>query len=265
MDALYTLLLVATLLLAAGAGWWIRDRLDERHLARESVDSVRLLMGMLLTFSALVLGLLTSNAKQRFDGLNDDLSMLGASLIQLDHRLRTYGADADDIRALLRQYTAAAIADSWPEQPRPQGDYPLFPADSTRPGIEGAQLGNMLSEVDLRIERLAPADELHRQIAVRMRDRAATVIQQRWNLIFAARSTVAWPFLLTLTTWLAIIFAIFGVTSPPSRFVFAVVALAALSIASPLYLILDYSDALGGTITLSSQPLRTALAHMDAR
>ena len=264
MDAVSTLVLVLTLLLSVAAGWWARSRLHERYLATESVESVRLLMGMLLTFSALVLGLLTSNAKQRFDGLNDDLSAFGADLIELDHRLRTYGPEADRIRALLREYTAAAIADSWPEQPRPTGRYPLFPPSPPGAGLEGKQLGDMLADVDLQIERLAPADDFHQQVAARLRDRIAAAMQQRWRLIFAGRSTISWPLLLTLTTWLAIIFAIFGMTSPPGRVVYIVAAFSALSIASPLYLILDYSDAVGGAIALSSAPMRAALAHMDA-
>ena len=88
-------------------------------------------------------------------------------------------------------------------------------------------------------------------------------VEQRWQLIFSARSTVSWPFLLVLTSWLSIIFAIFGLTSPRSRLVYAVVGLSALSIASPLYLILDYTEAQTGLLKLSSFPMRTALAHMD--
>lgn len=264
MDLLYTLFLVATLLLAAAGGWWIRSRLDHRHLQRELIDSVRLLMGMLLTFSALVLGLLTSNAKQRFDGLNDDLSALGAQLIELDHRLRSYGPEAADIRSLLREYTASAVADTWPDETRPTGRIRQLPPHPERAGLEGKQLGDMLDEVDRRIDALEPSDELHRQLASLLRSRIVNVIQRRWDLIFAGRSTIAWPFLLTLTTWLSIIFAIFGMTSPPGRVIYVVAALSALSIASPLYLILDYSDALGGTIALSSAPMRAALAHMDA-
>lgn len=264
MDLLYTLILVATLLLAAAGGWWTRTRLDERHLRRESIDSVRLLMGMLLTFSALVLGLLTSNAKQRFDGLNDDLSAFGAELIELDHRLRTYGPEAAAIKALLRDYTASAIADSWPDESRPAGRVRQLSPNPPGSGLEGKQLGDMLDEVDRRIELLAPSDPLHQQTAALLRSRVLAVTEQRWKLIFAGQSTIAWPFLLTLTTWLSIIFAIFGMTSPPGRVIYAVVVLSALSIASPLYLILDYSDALGGTIALSSAPMRAALAHMDA-
>ena len=78
MEFIYTVVLVVAMLLSATAGLWVRRRIDNRHLSHESVDSIRLLMGMLLTFAALVLGLLTSNAKQRFDGLNDDVSAFGA-------------------------------------------------------------------------------------------------------------------------------------------------------------------------------------------
>ena len=46
--------------------------------------------------------------------------------------------------------------------------------------------------------------------------------------------------------------------------VYVVVVLSALSIGSPLYLIIDYSDSLGGSIALSVAPIRAALAHMDA-
>lgn len=262
---LYTAILVVVLLLSVGVGWQARTRLDERHLSRESIDSIRLLMGMLLTFAALVLGLLVSNAKQRFDGLTDSLSAFSADLIELDHRLRVYGPGADDARKLLRSYTAAAIADSWPNEPKPPGEYPHFTPDAEAPGIEGKPLGDMLADVDMRIERLAPDDEFHRQIASRLRGRVVSAIEQRWQLIFSSRSTISWPFLLTLTSWLSIIFAIFGMTSPPGRVVYTVVGLSALSIASPLYLIIDYSDALGGNIALSSEPMRAALAHMDAK
>ncbi len=263
MEIKYTVLLFFTLLICASAGWMAQSKLHQRYVTRESVDSIRLLMGMLLTFSALVLGLLTSNAKQRFDGYNNDLSTFGANLLELDHRLRNYGTEANDIRLLLRSYTAAAIADTWPEETVPSGQYPHIghpPGDS---GIEATELGDLLGDIDSRIEHLAPPDEFHRQIAALLRDRVAQAIQQRWRLIFSASSTISWPFLVVLTFWLWIIFAIFGLTSPRSRLVYTVVVLSALSIASPLYLILDYDDALKGLLKLSSSPMRSALSHMD--
>ncbi len=263
MAIVYPALLFLILLGSVATGWWVQHRVDDRHVTPASIDSVRLLMGMLLTFSALVLGLLTSNAKQRFDGYNTDLSAFGADLIELDHRLRVYGPQADDIRKLLRSYAAAAIADSWPDETAPSGQYPRFKRDPTSSGVEGTELGDMLANVDVDIEHLAPQDEFHRLIAGRLRDRVALTIQQRWHLIFATRSSISWPFLIVLTSWLSIIFAIFGLTSPRNRLTYAVVGLSALSIASPLYLIIDYSAPLTGLVQLSSVPMRAALSHMD--
>ena len=263
MDVVYTAALFLILLVSAAAGWVAQRWLRERHITPASVDSIRLLMGMLLTFSALVLGLLTSTAKQRFDGYNSDLSAFGSDLIELDHRLRVYGPGADQIRGLLRSYTAAALADTWPNEPPPTGDYPRFSHESATRSVESKALGEMLSDVDVAIEHLAPEDAFRRQIAARLRDRVAAAIQQRWQLIFSARSTLAWPFLVILACWLAVIFAIFGLTAPRNTLVYAVVVLSALSIASPFYLILDYSQALNGALHLSSLPMRAALDHMD--
>ena len=263
MSVVYTALLVIALLLSAAIGRGLRLRLNERHRSEAAVDSIRLVMGMLVTFTALVLGLLTSNAKQRFDRLGDSLGTFGTDLIELDHRLRNYGVEADDIRKTLRSYTAAVLADSWPEETPPSGVYPRFQHDGKTGGLEVRKLGQMLSDVDVRIEQLAPEDEFHRNIAERLRDRVASTIQKRWSLIFSAGSNISWPFLLVLTSWLCIIYAIFGLTSPPSRVVYAIIALSAFSIASPLYLILNYDQALNGSITLPSGPMRAALLHMD--
>lgn len=264
MEFVSTIALILAMLGSAAAGLWARRRIDNRHLTRESVDSIRLLMGMLLTFAALVLGLLTSNAKQRFDGLNDELSAFAADLIELNETLVVYGPEADGARHMLRRYTAAALADTWSNEPAPPGDYPRFPRAPAADGIEGEQLGAMLNEVALLIDHLTPADAFHGQIAQSLRVRMDSSIAQRWHLIFKSHSTIAWPFLLILTTWLCIIFAIFGMTSPPSPVVYVVVMLSALSIASPLYLIIDYSNSLAGSISLSGAPMRAALAHMDA-
>ncbi len=263
MDVACTVLLFVLLLASASGGWLAQRWLRERHVSVGSVEAVRLMIGMLLTFSALVLGLLTSSAKERFDGYNADLATYGAVLVEIDHQLRVYGTEAAGIRGLLRGYTAAAIADTWPGEPPPGGRYPRFQHTAGAGGVEEEELGDMLAAVDVAIEALAPADDFHRRLAARLRDRVALAIQQRWRLIFSASSTLSWPFLLILTSWLAIIFALFGLTAPRNELVLVVMVLAALSIASPLYLILDYSGPLTGLLRLSSAPMRAALAHMD--
>ena len=114
INLVLTALVALALLVAAAIGFATQRRLRPHHISHETFDSVRLLMSMLLTFTALVLGLLTSSAKERHDSYDRLLSDYSADLIELDHRLRVYGSDAEEIRMSLRAYTAAAIADTWP-------------------------------------------------------------------------------------------------------------------------------------------------------
>jgi hypothetical protein len=66
-----------------------------------------------------------------------------------------------------------------------------------------------------------------------------------------------------LLFWLFIVFVIFGIVSPRNGLMILVIGLSAVLISSSLYLILDLDTSLGGFITVSSQPLRDALWHMD--
>lgn len=261
-NLLLTGLLFLALLVSAGIGFATQRRLHERHISTKTFDSVRLLMAMLVTFSALVLGLLTSSAKERFDAYSKELSAFAADLIELDHRLLVYGTDVEPVRAMLRTYTAAAIADTWPDEAMPAGDYPRYGANSA--GVEEVQLGDRLADIDVKIHTLTPEDAFHQQIAGRLRNRVADLIQRRWSLILSADSTISWPSLIILTIWLSIIFAIFALTAPRDGLVYVVTVLSALSIASPLLLILEYSGPQSGLLRLSSAPMRAALRHMDS-
>lgn len=116
-------ILLLILLGGSAVGVSIRPFLSERHRSRETTDLIQLVLTMLVTFAALVLGLLTSSVKASFDTIDTDLRGLSIQLIQLDRSLREYGSEADPPRALLRSYTAAAIASTWTEDPKPPGNY----------------------------------------------------------------------------------------------------------------------------------------------
>ena len=251
------------LLASAFFGAAVQNVLPALHRSRDTVESVRLIMTMLVTFAALVLGLLTSSAKAQHDDQVANLERYSVDLIELDQRLREYGPEAANIRTQLRAYTAAAIADTWPAEPRPTGHYPQ-PGEIGRPnGVESYTLGSILTGVDRMVDELAPADTFHRQTAERLRARAGDNLQQRWRLIATTHSTLSWPFLAVLIFWLAIIFATFGLSSPRNALVYVVVVLCALSISSSIYLILDFDSPQNGLLRVPSQSLRDALAHMD--
>jgi hypothetical protein len=265
MSEIAVACLLFLLLLASSAlGLFLQGRLADHHRSRETIEAVRLVMSILVTFTALVLGLLTSSVKTAFDDYGGQLRGYGIAMIELDQRLREYGDAADPARALLRSYVAAAIADTWPGEPRPAGDYPTHLRRLRPRSIEGEELGALLVRLDKTIRGLAPADEFHRQLADVLRTRITQTQELRWRLIETADPTISWPLLSLMTSWLIMIFAVFGLSSPRNKVVYATMLLCAFSIASAVFLILELDTPLDGWIVASSQPLRDALRHIDA-
>jgi hypothetical protein len=252
----------ALLLGSAFAGWRIQKVLPTHHRNRETVEAVRLVLTMLVTLSAVVLGLLTSSSKERYDDQRTALERYSVDLIELDQRLRQYGPDVTDIRGILRTYTAAAIADTWPNQPHPSGQYPSYQHGATD-SLESITLGEMLRNLDQKIEHLEPRDDFHQRAAERLRTRSADVLQQRWRLLSSTHQTLSWPLLAVLMLWLVIIFAIFGLSAPHNALAYTVLGLWVLSMTSSLYLILEFDTPQSGLVQIPSEPLREALSHMD--
>ena len=87
--------IVVFLILLAGAlaGWTMRQRLPEHHLTDDTKSLVSVSMAVVATISALVLGLLISNANTSFRTLGGDVTTLSAQILRLDNILRRYGPD----------------------------------------------------------------------------------------------------------------------------------------------------------------------------
>lgn len=122
-EAYDATILLIVLLVSAAVGMLVRRLLPETHRSRESIEIVQLVITMLLTFAALVMGLLTVSVKNSFDTANNDMASLAAQIVQVDQLLREYGPDTDAVRGLLRSYTASVIATTWTEETPPAGDY----------------------------------------------------------------------------------------------------------------------------------------------
>jgi hypothetical protein len=259
--------LVLVLLLGGVAlGLVVRPLLSEAHRSRETTDLVQLVITMLVTFAALVLGLLTSSVKASFDTVDTDLRGFSIDLIRLDQSLREYGEETAPIRALLRGYTAAAIATTWRDQPAPPGDY--YPRDippSGTPGepVESAVLGTMLDRVEIAIRSLEPRDPMHRRLLTTCINQFERFAHTRWKLIEEAHSSISMPFYLVLSFWLVIVFASFGLSAPKNAVALITMGLGALSIASVIFVILELDSPLHGLFTVSSQPLRDALVQLN--
>ncbi|CAD6530890.1 hypothetical protein LMG28727_02729 [Paraburkholderia kirstenboschensis] len=264
MSEIGSALLVFVLLLAAtGIGVWVRPLLPEEHKAHETVQLVQLVIGMLVTFAALVLGLMTASAKSAFDTASNDLRTYAADIIELDTTLRDYGSDTEPARNLLRVYTAAAIASTWPKEPAPTGDYPTHlgsPDNSQR--LENVRLGEMLTSVGRQLRQLRAHDPLQQHALDDGLTQFRRVVDARWKIIEEAHSSISQPFLKTLTFWLCVIFLSFGLIAPRNALALVTISLGAVSIASAIYVIVDLDTPLTGPIMISSLPMRDALEHL---
>lgn len=258
--------LVLLLLLGASAlGMFMQPFLSERHRSRETVEVIQLVVTMLVTFAALVLGLLTTAAKVSFDTIGNDVRGLATDVIQLDRLLEEYGSGAEAARQTLRIYTAAAIASTWTEEPIPPGtDHPRsLPITATDAPIESTTLGDMLRHVEVQIRALRPPDAEHQRLVSDSLDQFERIAQRRWKLIEEAHSSISMPFYVVLVFWLAIVFASFGLSAPRNMLTFIVILMGGLSIASAVFVLIELDTPFVGLLTVPSQPMRDALAHLS--
>jgi hypothetical protein len=260
-DPVFSLVVFAAMCVSAAIGFFIHSRLSERHRSAESISLVQLMITLLVTFTAIVLGLLTTSVKSGFDTAYSARGDDAAQLAQVDRCLRDYGPETAPLREQLRGYVAAVIASTWPDEPRPVGL--AFPDPAKMPRIgESPLLSDILSEVGRGIHRLQPADAFHQTQMAACDQQYSDLLQARWKVIEGARPSFSPPFYWVLVIWLSILFGSFGLTAHPNTMVATVTVLCALSIAIAVFVILDMDEPYGGLFGVPSTSMRNALADM---
>jgi len=101
---------------AALLGMFLGKVLPNQHLTPEARDVIRIVMGMLATLSAVVLGLLTGSAISSLAEKEGELRNAGVQFIMLDRTLAAYGPETKAARDLLKQTLTRRISQIWPEE-----------------------------------------------------------------------------------------------------------------------------------------------------
>jgi len=94
-------------------GMFLLTALLKHHMSAESLDVVKMGMGMVATLSALVLGLLIASAKSSYDAKSTELTQVSAKIVLLDRVLAHYGPGTKEARELLRSSVARALDQTW--------------------------------------------------------------------------------------------------------------------------------------------------------
>lgn len=229
-------------------GMVLRAALPEHHVSTESKDLVKLVMGLIATMAALVLGLVVASARSSYDKQSTEIIQMSANIGLLDRILARYGPETKEARDMLRRSVVRIVDLTWPENSsRPPELNP------TAAGAEG------LYE---RIQELSPQNEVQRSLQAHALRMSLDLAQVRWLLHSRRGSAVALPFLVVLVFWLTIIFVGFGLLAPSNPTTVGALFVSALSVSSAIFLILALDRPFEGLLRISSAPLRETLAHL---
>jgi hypothetical protein len=238
---------------AAVLGTLIRSVLPPTHLSKESVDVIRLGMGLVATMTALLLGLVTATAKGAFDSQEVAVRNAAAGVLTLDRLLARYGPEAEPIRHRLRKVVTARVEATWPTDSEAPADVVV---SGEQPGSPPAE------EIENRILQLSPETESQRWFKGEALKLTEEVLRTRWRLLSSAGGSVPRVFLAVVVFWLAMTFGSFGLNAPRNATVMTVFAISAFSVAAALFLILELDGPLDGAIKISSDPFRQVLANL---
>jgi hypothetical protein len=235
-------------------GIFIRSKLPETHLNKESQDVIRLGMGLVATMTALLLGLVTAAAKGSFDSTDAALRNAAASMLTLDRLLARYGPETRPARELLRQTVADRMEEIWPASgAEPKGlEFLKAPSKEVPPG----------EKVEDQVLALNAQSEAQRWFKSEALKLTEDVLRTRWRLLGSAGGSVSRTFLYVVIFWLSMTFASFGLSAPRNATVATVFIIAAFSVAAAVFLILELDGPFEGIIKISSAPIQHTLANL---
>jgi len=246
--SLISVIVFACVFGGALAGTALRAILPEHHLSPESKEVVKLSMGLVATMSALVLGLLVASAKSSYDTQGTEITDLSAKIVLLDRMLEHYGPETKELRADVKM-VATAMADHLDPPAQIPG------ATVAPPTTRGEMPYDLL-------QAIVPKDESHRMMKEEIIKMMLDLSKERWLMFEQSVGGFEPILLIIVVSWLAIIFTSFGLYAKPNGLVTVSLAIAAFTVSTAMFLILEMYSPYGGLIHVSVAPLREAIAHL---
>jgi len=108
-ETLWTLILFTLLVAGAAGGFVLRSLVPEPHRNQPTIEFLRIVTALLVTFAALVMSLILASVRNSYDSAFRDRGHYAATLTELDACMRDYGPELAGARARLHGYVAAVI------------------------------------------------------------------------------------------------------------------------------------------------------------
>jgi hypothetical protein len=245
------LIVFACVLGGAVAGSLLHGVLPTGHRDGDSKDVIKLVMGLIATIAALVLGLLIASAHSAYDTQESEVRQLAVHLVLLDRILAHYGPEAAEARAGLREVVTADVERIWPAHGVGSASMP-----PTAMRARGEDVFTMIA-------RLTPHTDEQRFGQGRALQLLTDMANTRRLMAEQAGGSLAWPFFVVLVFWLVVIFASFTLFAERSLIVVASTLVFALSVSSALFLIVDLSHPFQGLMQISNHHLHVVLPKIE--
>jgi len=242
------LVVLAAVFGAALLGLRIRAIYPKHHLGSPTEATVKLAIGLISMMAALMLGLLVSSAKAKYDVQKSEVTALSAKIVVLDRMLAAYGPESSEARVQLRNAVEQMIAHVWPRTDTDRSQ--LDPSAASGAAVLDAVLA------------LSPGDDSQSAIKRSLLPMTVDLGQMRWLLYAQTNYGLPLPMLVMLVTWLAVIFFSYGLFADPNGTVMAILFVAALAVSGAIFVITALDQPFAGLMRIGSTPMDVALAHL---
>jgi hypothetical protein len=222
----------------------VQQSLQADHLSAASRDAVKLAVGLVATTTALLLGLLVSLAKNTYDTQRTPIMVMASKVSFLGRVLQTFGPETAEARELIRAAAVDGVQRMWPDEPGARGEL-----TGSAPTGDGAYAS---------LQAQTPRDDFQRSL----KEQAITLATAvgRIRILMPAEAVLSLPriLLLSVGSWLVVIFLSFGLLAPPNGATALSLAAAPLSVAVTIFLRIELNQPLGGMIRISSELMNQA-------
>ncbi|MFY9628670.1 MAG: DUF4239 domain-containing protein [Methylocystis sp.] len=229
---------------AAMVGMLLRKILPDNHLDSDAKDVMKLVMGLIGTMAALILGLLIASGNSSYNAQRSELQTLAANAVILDRLLQAYGPEAAGARESFREIITTAHDLIW----TPDGLRP--------PNFDAA---NKLAQ---QIQNLAPKSEQARSLQSRATQLTESMLHMRVLMTEQQGDAIPTLFLEALVYWICALFLGFGLLARFNPTIMAAFIVGAISVAAAIFLILELNEPYRGYLQISDAPLRHALERI---
>lgn len=237
---------------AALVGMYLNRALSERYLDTESREVVKLVMGLVATMAALVLGLLVASANGSHQEQTSELRDLSANIILLDRTLALYGPDAATVRSGLRDVVQQTHDSVW------------SPDGVRRPeNLNSATVQSAAKTKLAQVAALEPKTDMQQMLKAHAFDQVDNVTKSRLQMFESRGGQIPWPFLAVLIFWICILFLGFGLLAHFNGTVTVALFLGAISVAGAIFLILELNEPYSGLLQISDKPLQMAIDQLN--